>query len=133
LDIVITEWALQSYLDLKADGAFSTAEYKQTIRPDVELLKAGWPPQGAKFGNNKFWGPAEVRNRQVPNGFKMKWHNVGNGKVQLRLCVTYFSGRWFLCQAYVKDSEATDKRQLAKFLGRVQLIHTQQHIERGLL
>jgi hypothetical protein len=36
LDIVITEWALQSYLDLKAQGAFTTAEYKQQIRPDVE-------------------------------------------------------------------------------------------------
>ena len=56
MDIVITEWALQSYLDLKATGAFTTAEYKQQIRRDVELLKGGWPPSDPKFAASKFWG-----------------------------------------------------------------------------
>ena len=63
----------------------------------------------------------------------MKWHNMGNGKVQLRLCVTEHRGRVLLCHAYVKDSKATDRRQLAKFRGRVQLIHQNRHIERGVL
>jgi hypothetical protein len=133
LDIVITEWALQSYLDLKQNGAFTTQEYKQQLRPDVLLLKAAWPPTDVKFAASKFWGPAAVGNKTVPKGFKMKWHNMGNGKVQIRLCVTWFKGRIFLCQAYEKDSKATDQREIAKFLGRVQMIHQNRHIERGVL
>lgn len=133
LDIVITEWALQSYLDLKAQGAFTTAEYKQQIRPDVELLKAGWPPVDPKFQTSKFWGAAVGRQGPVSTGFKMKWHNMGNGQVQIRLCVTHFQGRVFLCQAYVKDSKATDLREIAKFRGRVDLIQQHRHIERGIL
>ena len=43
LEIIITEWALQSYLQLKHQGAFSRDDYKKTIRPDVELLKDGYP------------------------------------------------------------------------------------------
>jgi hypothetical protein len=133
LDIVITEWALQSYLDLKARGSFTTQEYKQQLRPDVLSLKAAWPPTDVKFASSKFWGPAVVRNQRVPNGFKMKWHDMGDGKVQLRLCVTWFQGRIFLCHAYVKDSTATDQREIAKFLGRVDLIQKSRHTERGLL
>jgi hypothetical protein len=90
-------------LGSQGQGAFTTAEYKQHIRPDVELLKAGWPPVDPKFLSSKFWGAAVGRQGAVSSGFKMKWHNMGNGCVQIRLCVTCFQGRVFLCQAYVKD------------------------------
>jgi hypothetical protein len=39
MDIVITAWALDSYLDLKHTHVFTDPEYKGTIRPDVMLLK----------------------------------------------------------------------------------------------
>ena len=39
MKIVITAWALDSYLDLKHSGVFSSEEYKTKIRPDVLLLK----------------------------------------------------------------------------------------------
>lgn len=44
MEIVITEWALQSYLDL--NGIFTDKEYREILRPDAEL----------KFKNGKFWG-----------------------------------------------------------------------------
>jgi hypothetical protein len=37
MEIVITEWALESYLDLKE--VFTKEEYLETLRPDVELLR----------------------------------------------------------------------------------------------
>lgn len=48
MEVVITEWALNSYLELVSDGAFSTDQYKATIRPDVERLKDY--PSDVKFG-----------------------------------------------------------------------------------
>jgi hypothetical protein len=47
MDIVITAWALDSYLELKHSHAFTDSEYKVTIRPDVILLKTY--PQDPKF------------------------------------------------------------------------------------
>jgi len=38
MDILITQWALDSYLDLKQDYVFSEEEYKAVIRPDVMRL-----------------------------------------------------------------------------------------------
>ena len=37
MEIVITEWAQQSYLELR--NVFTVDEYKETLRPDAELLK----------------------------------------------------------------------------------------------
>lgn len=133
MDIVITEWALQSYLDLYAKRAFTAQEYKQQLRPDVLLLKKSWPRQIRSFTSASSGAPLKFATQRVPDGFKMKWHNMGDGKVQLRLCVTWFRGRVFLCQAYIKDSTATDAREIAKFLGRVQMIHQSRHVERGVL
>jgi hypothetical protein len=95
----------------------------------------GWPPVDPKFLLSKFWGAAVGRQGPVSSGFKVKWHNMGNGCacVQIRLCVTCFQGSVFLCQAYVKDSKATDQREIAKFRGRVDLIQQHRHIERGIL
>lgn len=36
VDLVITEWALDAYLEHKHRNVFTTDEYRQTIRPDVE-------------------------------------------------------------------------------------------------
>lgn len=61
MDIVITDWALQSYLDLLND--FTEAEYREILRPDAELLKDY--PNHPKFDNSKFWGPCKDRNRDI--------------------------------------------------------------------
>jgi len=132
MHIVITEWALQAYLDLKAQQAFTDQEYWSTIRPDVELLRGG--PTAPQFSSGGFWGPAtDLSGNAVPDGFKMKWHNVGSGRVQLRLCVGLLLGQAYLCRAFVKDSDSTDKREVAKFKSHLKYIRQGQFIERGRL
>ena len=44
----------------------------------------------------------------------MKWHNVGNGKFQLRLCIAIVNNECFVCRAYCKDRN-TEKIEMAKF------------------
>jgi hypothetical protein len=39
MEIILTAWALDSYLELKHGNVFTDQEYKATIRPDVLLLK----------------------------------------------------------------------------------------------
>lgn len=39
MDVVITEWALQSYLSLKYRNVFTSIEDRSVLRPDVELLR----------------------------------------------------------------------------------------------
>ena len=86
MEIVITDWALQSYLDLK--GIFTDEEYKETLRPDAERLKDY--PHDPKFDNDKFWGPCKDRAKKVIRyGYKMKWHNIGSGRAQLRLSLIH--------------------------------------------
>ena len=60
MEVIITEWGLQSYIDLKAKGVFTANEYRNILRPDAELLKTDDPfdMKHPKFGNSKFWGPA---------------------------------------------------------------------------
>ena len=36
MEIVITDWALQSYLELKDE--FTEKEYREILRPDAKLL-----------------------------------------------------------------------------------------------
>lgn len=134
MNVVITEWSLDSYLDLKHSQVFTDQEYKSTIRPDAELLKQGWPPTNPKFSNNKFWGPATGKGGTVIQyGFKMKWHNIGNGKVQLRLATVIYSGSAYLCQGYVKENEMKDKREMAKLKNRINDIANGTYKYRGLL
>lgn len=132
MEIIITAWALDSYLELKHQGVFSSQEYKGVIRPDVLLLK-GYPPGDAKFQNNKFWGPAkDVHNHKIPDGFKMKWHQVGNGKVQLRLPVGILIEA-LLCACYVKKTTKQEKRKLEVFRTHLELIRRGQYTECGRL
>jgi hypothetical protein len=75
MEIIITQWALDSYLDLKHANQFSAKDYRETIRPDVLLLLVF--PDHPKFANGKFWSPASTDGNVLSAGFKMKWHNLG--------------------------------------------------------
>lgn len=131
MEIIITAWALDSYLDMKHNRVFSKEEYRDTIRPDVSLLKDY--PDDPKFKNDKFWSVATDRTgNKIENGYKMKWHQIGHGKVQLRLSVGIFSDA-FLCEAYVKKDEKHEKRKLAIFKIRLELIRRGAYTENGRL
>lgn len=54
-DVIITEWALDSYLNLKHMQVFTDQDYWGILRPDVELLKTGIPSTEPKFQNPTFW------------------------------------------------------------------------------
>ena len=130
VDIIITQWALDSYLNLTAERVFTQDEYWQKIRPDVLLLKTY--PNNIKFKQSKFWSVASHSGQQIAHGFKMKWHQIGDGKVQLRLPI----GIWkeaFLCETYVKQNAKQEKRWLAKFKTQVELIEQNNYINCGNL
>lgn len=69
----------------------------------------------------------------IQHGFKMKWHNIGNGKVQLRLAVVIWRGKAFLCQGYIKTNDSVDKRQMAILKNRINDIANGTYNYRGLL
>ena len=78
--ITITQWALDSYLNLKSEHIFTNEEYQMIIKPDVMLLKVF--PTHLKFSQSKFWSVAQgVGGKAISDGFKMKWHQVGSGRV----------------------------------------------------
>lgn len=131
MEIIITQWALNSYLDLTTQRVFGKNEYQHQIRPDVLLLKKY--PNYIKFKQPKFWSIAQSANGQlIADGFKMKWHQMGQGKVQLRLPIGLLN-KAFLCQAYVKQHSKYELRQLAKFKTHLQLIRQKQYIDCGRL
>jgi hypothetical protein len=132
MEVVITQWALDSYLDLKGKRVFSDDEFDKIIKPDGRLLLVY--PNDPWFNQNKFWSPAQDMNGKViPDGFKMKWHNMGHGRVQLRLPVGIINGAAYLCEAYVKSNEKVEKRKLSKFKDHLQLIRQNRHIVMGRL
>jgi hypothetical protein len=130
--IIITEWALQSYLELRSRNVFSDQDYWNVIRPDVERLRTY--PLDQKFGIAKFWGLATDRTG-VPlvGGFKMKWHNLGPGQVQLRLAVALVNGEALLCRGYVKSDPKVDKAEMAKFKDHLRRISLGTYTRRGTL
>lgn len=142
MEVIITEWGLQSYIELKANAVFTDQDYRYQLRPDVELLKTDDPfdPAHPKFSNSKFWGRATFSGKVVKCGHKMKWHNLGPGKVQLRLCVVIVDSalekvkrqRAFICSAYVKDDK-TDAREMAKLKLKIQKIEDGTFVYRGNL
>jgi hypothetical protein len=131
--VIITEWALDSYLNLRHANVFTDQDYRGVLRPDVELLKDGIPSPHAKFSNAKFWGPAKQGNAILHDGYKMKWHQLGPGHVQLRLPVMSSTRSALLCEAYVNSSAATDQRKMARFKTHVNLISQDRYIYRGEL
>ena len=123
--------ALDSYLNLKHDNVFSDQEYNQELRPDALLLQAY--PLDPKFKNSKFWSIAtDGLGRKISDGFKMKWHQIGPGKVQLRLPVGLLSDA-YLCESYVKTDPKIEKRKMAIFKVHLQLIRQGQFTECGRL
>lgn len=130
VEIVITEWALQSYLNLAR--AFTPEEYKKVLRPDAELLSQY--PNHVRFRNDKFWGPCKDKSGSIiRQGYKMKWHNMGSGQAQLRLLVVIAYDTAYLCNAYVKDNEKTDFREMAKLKTKIQQINAGEYTHRGNL
>jgi hypothetical protein len=69
MEVIITEWGLQSYIDLLRSSVFTDIDYKTILRPDVVLLKTNDPFDKTNpiFANDKFWGPA-THHGQVING-----------------------------------------------------------------
>jgi hypothetical protein len=141
MEVIITEWGLQSYIDSKG-RIFTDADYKSHLRPDAELLKTDDPfdPKHPKFSNDKFWGPATSGGKIIKFGYKMKWHNFGPGNVQFRLCVVITETeidkiklqRAFLCNSYVKDDK-TEKREMARLKMKIQKIEDGTFVFRGSL
>ena len=132
MDITITDWALQSYLELKHEKVFTKQEYKQKLRPDIELLKEY--PKHPMFSESKFWGPAKENEHVViKHGWKMKWHNIGNGKIQLRLLVAILEENSFLCEAYVKTTTSQDFRKMARLKIKISKIAENNYCSRGFL
>jgi hypothetical protein len=132
-EVVITEWALSSYLELKRDQTFTDTEYRTMLRPDVRLLRDGIPSPHAQFRQSTFWGPAKQGSAVLPHGHKMKWRNLGPGRVQLRLPVMAGSATAFLCEAYVKSSVSVDQRKMARFKTHMNLISRGRYVHRGSL
>ena len=119
MEIVITQWGLDSYLKLRHEQVFSGEEYWGTIRPDV--LRLSNYPADPKFQAGKFWSPATDGNGSIPGGFKMKWHQVGPGSDQLRVPV-FVRGDAYLCGAYIKHGPQDDRRYLAHFKTHIEKI-----------
>ncbi|MBY0378399.1 MAG: hypothetical protein K2Q33_07550, partial [Gammaproteobacteria bacterium] len=91
-------------------------------------------PKEVKFDNRKFWFLAtdENNNSKISQGYKMKWHQIGNGRVPLRFTVAIL-GDAFLCESYDKLNEKQEKRKSAKFKTYIQLIQKGQYATRGVL
>lgn len=131
MEIIITQWALDAYLNLTAQQAFTKEEYRKEIRPDVLLLKTY--PNNIKFKQPKFWSIAqEESGESISKGFKMKWHQLGSGNNQLRLPVGLIGGA-FLCEAYIKENPKQERRKLAKFKTHLQLIKENKFMNCGRL
>jgi hypothetical protein len=85
-------------------------------------------PNNGKFSQNKFWSPAVDRSGKIiTDCYKMKWHQIRNGHVQLRLTVIIRGNESFLCEAYVKENEKTEKRNLARLKTYAELIRKGQY------
>ena len=134
MKVEITDWALNSYLELLHKRVFTVQEYKLILRPDAVLLQDGIPSPHAKLQNAKFWGPAtDSAGNVIAHGFKLKWHNFGNGQIQLRVCVGLLNGQAYLCQGFVKSSDKTDKRECAKLKVYLRDIAIGRYTSRGFL
>lgn len=130
MNILITQWALDSYLDLKHKRAFTEHDFKTKLKPDVRLLKQY--PLHPKFSKGKFWSPVTINSTSIRHGFKMKWHQIGSGRIQLRLPVAIL-GKALLCEGYVKFNNKVEKRKLAKFKVHLQLIQQGRYTIRGVI
>lgn len=130
--IVITSWALDSYLNLTHQKSISREDFINIIRPDVLLLNTYEDSRPPKFANSKFWSPADYNGSIIRGAYKMKWHNLGDRSIQLRLQVGLLD-RPYLVEAYVKKGAKMEARKAAKFKVRLELIRKGQYVECGRL
>lgn len=131
MDIVNTQWSFDSLRKLINDHAFAKSVYQNLILPDVLLLKLF--PKHEKFLNDKFWSFATLNGKIIKYGFKMKWHNIGNGRVQLRVAIAIINHRIYLCQWYVKSNEKVDQKEMIKLRVKIQKIMQNIYEVRGIL
>ena len=84
MEAIITEWGLQSYLDLKAKGIFTEQDYREILRPDAELLKIDDPfdTNHPRFSNAKFWGPATNKGQIIKLCQRYQLGEERNGKIE---------------------------------------------------
>jgi hypothetical protein len=68
----------------------------------------------------------------INSGFKIKWHNLGANRVQLRLPVGMMNEAYLL-HAYLKKDPKFEARQMAKLKTRLELIKRNQFTECGRL
>lgn len=132
MELVITNWALDSYQELRKSNVFSKEEFWEVMRPDVLLLKDGYPSPHEKFKQPKFWGVATLNGNPIQHGFKMKWHHIGEGRVQLRLCVVLLKGKAYICNGYVKNDKS-DLREMAKLKLKIAKINEGKVVKLGSL
>lgn len=128
MDIVITNWGLQTYLALRHRNVFTLDDYNDKLRPDALLLRDY--PNSPRFQNAKFWGSADNNDASC---FKMKWHNIGPGRVQLRVGVVLHGGDALICEGYVKSSPNADKRYTRRLRVHAELIRRGQYQKLGEL
>ena len=67
MDIVITEWALDSYIQLLGSGQFTRQQYWSILRPDVEKLR-GWKAGVVSKLTKGLAGLAKQRKVEVVQG-----------------------------------------------------------------
>ena len=83
MEIINTEWGLNSYLELKSKRVFTDSEYREVLKPDVMFTKFQIMKSltKANFGRQR-------RSQRKDNSecYKMKWHQMAV-VVQLRLTV----------------------------------------------
>jgi hypothetical protein len=132
VNLILTNWALNSYQELGQQHIFSKEEFWKIIRPDVLLLKDGYPSAHEIFNQSKFWGEATLSGKVIQNAYKMKWHNFGCGRVQLRLCIVILKGNIYICNGYVKDDKS-DLREMAKLKLKIEKIKENKFVKLGVL
>lgn len=90
--ILITDWALDADAGMVGRD-FTEKEYRGVLRPDIARLHRR--DADPRFKDARFWGPAQSGPAcNVPDGFKMKWHNIGPGLIQLRDWTTAVASSW---------------------------------------
>ena len=97
-------------------------------------MKLSVYPKDPFFRDSKKWGPAQDKNGvDIEYGYKLKWHNMGNGKVQLRCLVVIWNDTAFLCDSYIKTSDSLDKRRCSRLKNKIYDISQGHYYHRGFL
>lgn len=129
MEIIITKWALNSYLELKHNNYFTQDEFKKIIRPDV--LKLKYYPKDEKFNLQQFWCIVKDGNSVITDGFKMKWDSLGNSNNEIRLLVGIINNTIHLCEAYQKKNSNYEHRMYKRFKVHLDKVRQNEFIEVG--